>query len=230
MEDSDQFDFIVVGGGCVATSTMYAIILKWPRARVAWYTGIHEHTASNDFLKIIRDAYPDDIMAEWANRSLRMWSSDSLYSKHFHQTAWIQAIDKKTDKTMIKRQNDQVVTIGEMMERVGSTMEPSLTPTEGLYLNQNVGYADSEVALQAVSDRIAKLGVHVQRHKENITRLVVDPEGGRCLGVEVGDTTVRGNTTIVSTGAWTPSLLEKSKVITPPGFFQVTAVGVAVRV
>jgi glycine/D-amino acid oxidase-like deaminating enzyme len=68
----------------------------------------------------------------------------------------------------------------------------------------------------------------VQRHKENITRLVVDPEGGRCVGVEAGDITVRGNITIVSTGAWTPSFLKKSKVIIPPGFFQVTAVGVAV--
>jgi len=70
--------------------------------------------------------------------------------------------------------------------------------------------------------------VHVQRRKENITRLVVDPEGGTCVGVKVGDTIVRGNTTIVSAGAWTPSLLEKSKIITPPGFFQATAVGVAV--
>jgi sarcosine oxidase / L-pipecolate oxidase len=61
-----------------------------------------------------------------------------------------------------------------------------------------------------------------------MTRLVVDPEGEKCVGVEVGDTTVRGKTTIVCTGAWTPSLLEKSKIVTPPGFFQVTAVGVAV--
>lgn len=115
-----------------------------------------------------------------------------------------------------------------MMERVGSTMEPSLTATEGLYLNRNVGYADSDAALQAVSDTIMELGVHVQRLKENITRLVVDPEGGKCVGVGVGDTTVRGKTTIVSTGAWTPSLLEKSKIFTPPGLLQVTAVGVAV--
>jgi sarcosine oxidase / L-pipecolate oxidase len=228
MESSDQFDFIVVGGGCAATSTMYAIIQKWPSARVAWFTGVHENTASNDFLKIIRDAYPDDIMSEWASRSLRMWSSNNLYSKHFHQTAWIQAIDKETRKTMTKGQNDQMVTVKEMMERVGSIMEPSLIATEGLYLNQSVGYADSDVALQAVSDTIVELGVHVQRRKENITRLIVDPEGGTCVGVEVGDIIVRGNTTIVSTGAWTPSLLEKSKIITPPGFFQVTAVGVAV--
>ena len=80
------------------------------------------------------------------------------------------------------------------------------------------------MALQAVLDRAVELGVH--RHKENITRLVVDPGVGMCIGVEIGGNIVRGKTTVVSTGAWTPILLEKSKAITPSGFFQVTAVGV----
>jgi hypothetical protein len=48
---------------------------------------------------------------------------------------------------MIKGQNDQVVIVKDMMERVGSTMEPSFIVTEGLYLNRNVGYADSDAAL-----------------------------------------------------------------------------------
>lgn len=113
---SDQFDFIVVGGGCIAASTVYAIKKKWPAARVAWYMGVHEHTASNDFLKIIRDAYPDNTMAEWANRAMQLWSSDELLSKHFHWTAWIQAIDKETTKTMSKGQKDKAVTAKEMME------------------------------------------------------------------------------------------------------------------
>jgi glycine/D-amino acid oxidase-like deaminating enzyme len=82
------------------------------------------------------------------------------------------------------------------------------------------------VALQAVSDRAMELGVH--RHKENITRLVVDPRVGKCIGVEIGGNIVRGKTTVVSTGAWTPSLLEKSKAITPSRFFQVTAISVVV--
>ncbi len=158
--------------------------------------GVHEHTASNDFLEIIRDAYPDNTMAEWANRAMQLWSSDELLSKHFHRTAWIQAIDKETTKTMSKGQKDKAVTAKEMMEQVGSTTEPSLATTEELYLNPNVGYADSDVAVQAVSDRAAELGV--QRHKKNVTRLII--EGGKCVGIEVGGTTVQGKPVIVSTG------------------------------
>jgi len=124
---------------------------------------------------------------------------------------------------MTKGQKDKTVTVEEMMKQVGSITEPSLAVTEELYLNPNVGYADSHVAVQAVSDRAVELGV--QRHK-NVTKLIV--EAGKCVGVEVGDTTVQGKTVIVSTGAWTPGLLEKSNIAVPRGFFQVTAVGVAV--
>lgn len=124
---------------------------------------------------------------------------------------------------MNKRQDDQRVTVEVITDRVGSTMEPSLIATEELYLNPNIGYAGSDAALQAVSNRTVELGV--LHFKENITRLIV--EAGKCVGVEVGDVFVGAKTIIVSTGAWTPSLLERSKIIIPPGFFQVTAVGVA---
>ena len=73
---------------------------------------------------------------------------------------------------MSKGQKDKAVTAKEMMEQVGSTTEPSLATTEELYLNPNVGYADSDVAVQAVSDRAAELGV--QRHKKNETRLIIE--------------------------------------------------------
>lgn len=222
--NSDQFDYVVVGGGCIAASTVLEIKRRWPDTRVAWYTGTHEYTASNDFLKIIRDAYPDHTMAEWAKQSLAIWSSDPLYSDHFHHTAWIQAIDSETKKTMNKGQDDQMVTVKTMMDRVGSTVEPFLTATEELYLNPNVGYADSDAALRAVFNRAVELGV--LRFKENIARLVV--EAGKCVGVEVGQGFVGAETIIVSAGAWTPSLMERSKIAIPPSFFQVTAVGVAV--
>ncbi|KIV98881.1 uncharacterized protein PV09_09371 [Verruconis gallopava] len=222
--NTNEFDFIIVGGGCIAASTVYAIKKKWPAAQVSWYTGVHEHTASNDFLKIIRDAYPDKIMAEWAHRAMQLWASDDLLSKYFHRTAWIQAIDKKTTKTMSKGQKDKTVMAKEMMEQVGSTIEPSLASTEELYFNPNVGYADSDVAVRAISDKAVELGV--QRHKSNVTRLVI--EAGKCVGVEVGDAVLRGKTTIISAGAWTPGILEKSNIAVPPEFFQVTAVGVAV--
>jgi sarcosine oxidase/L-pipecolate oxidase len=218
-----EFDFIIVGGGCIALSTAFAIKRKWPDARVLLFKGIHEHTASNDITKIIRDAYPEKIMAEYANRAMQEWTTDP-YRHYFHRTGWIQAIDRNTGKIMNKEQNDKMITTEEMMSLVGSTIAPTLNATEELYLNPKIGYADSDVALQAVCDEVVKLGV--ERRDENVTRLVT--EAGICIGVEVGGFIVKAGKTIVSAGAWTPGLLEKSKIPVRPGFFQVSAVGVAI--
>jgi glycine/D-amino acid oxidase-like deaminating enzyme len=196
IHNDDQINFII-GGGCLAASTAFAVKREWPDSRVAWYAGTHKHTASNDFLKIIRDVYPEDKIAELANRAMQEWKNTAPYSEFFHQTAWIQAIDKDTKKTMNKGQNDKIVTVAEMMHLVGSTVEPRLDAGEELYLNPNVGYADSALALQAITDIAVKLGV--KRYDQNVTKLVI--ESGRCLGVEVGGTIVKAEETIVSAGA-----------------------------
>lgn len=224
METSDRLDFIIVGGGSLGASTVVAVKRKWPNARIAWYAGTHEHAASNDFIKIIRDAYPEDVISEFAKRALQKWMSTEPYRTYFHQTAWIQAISKDTEKILSKGQNDRAVTTAEMMDLVGSTIEPVLGVEEELYLNPNVGYADSARAIQAVSDEVVKSGV--ARYETNVTRLVINE--GKCLGVEVGGSFVRAENTIVSVGAWTPSLLEKSQLEVPPDFFLTAAVGVAV--
>ena len=105
---------------------------------------------------------------------------------------------------------------------MGSTAEPILGEGEVLYRNPDVGYADSALAVRALSEKVVELGVC--RYEENVTRLVI--ENGRCLGVEVGGSVVKAKTTIVSVGAWTPGLLKKSNINVPSDFFVVAGVGV----
>lgn len=124
-KQKSMVDFIIVGGGSLGASTAYAVIRQWPDAHVEWYIGVHEHTASNDFIKIIRDAYPDDTMVKFANKGMQRWTTEP-YSEFFHQTAWIQAIDKHTTKTMNKGQKERMVTSDEMRDMVGSTVAPTL--------------------------------------------------------------------------------------------------------
>jgi sarcosine oxidase/L-pipecolate oxidase len=93
-----------------------------------------------------------------------------------------------------------------------------------LRFNENIGYADFDLAVEAVAKKASMLGV--RREKKDVTRLIVD--GGVCWGVEVGDySVVAKKETVVAAGPWTPRLLEKSKVEFPSDFFTVAAVGVA---
>ena len=224
MDTDGHVDYIIVGGGCIGASTVDAVIREWPGARVAWYSGTHKNTASSDPIKIIRDAYPESDISEFANRALQKWMYTRPYSDYFHKTSWIQVISQEPKKIMCKGRNDKVLTAAEATSLVGSTAEPILDKGEVLYRNPDVGYADSALAVRALSEKVVELGVC--RYEENVTRLVI--ENGSCLGVEVGGSVVKAKTIIVSVGAWTPGLLEKSNIKVPSDFFVVAGVGVGI--
>ncbi|KAB5515628.1 hypothetical protein GE09DRAFT_1066661 [Coniochaeta sp. 2T2.1] len=176
---SDRFDFIVVGGGVLGASSVLAVKEALPDAKIVWYTGTKEHTASNDFMKIIRDVYPDELTAQFANRALRTWTTDDLYRRNFHNPGWIRVLsDNETVNTA-----DTLLTTAEMVRRVGCTKPPILNENEKLYLNPTVGYADSAQAVDDVAEMVEERGVKVIR--KNVTSFLVD--GGECLGVQVED-------------------------------------------
>ncbi|KAI1332971.1 FAD dependent oxidoreductase [Xylariaceae sp. FL0255] len=226
MEIDKTFDYIIIGGGSIGTSTVHALIRQLPDARIAWFTGDHKRTASNDFIKIIRDVYPDDAFPTFAKRALDQWTNETPYCDYFRKTGWIQAI-RDDAKNMTKTLSDDILTGADMVRIVGSVTEPRLEQGEALFLNPTVGYADSALAVQAVSDMVTELGV--KRHEKNVTKVVV--ENGSCVGVEVEGSIIKADKHIVvSTGAWTPALLEGSGITVPPNFFLPTAIGVATLV
>lgn len=145
------------------------------------------------------------------------------YREHFLKTGWIRAIDSNS-KNMNRTRDDSSLTTANMMSLVGSSNEPILDNAEELYLNPEVGYADSVHAVSAVSQEAVKMGV--MRYEEDVTKVLV--ESGKCVGVEVGGIVFKAEKcTIVSAGVWTPGLLKKSSISFPDDFFTVTAVGVA---
>ena len=221
--NENHFDYAIVGGGCLGASTALALKREWPDARIVWFEGTDTHTASKDKSKIIRTPYPDKDYVAFAEKALEMWKTEDLYREFYHTTGWVQVVSEGSYRSTMKAPNDRIISTEEMQQMVGSDVKPQLGPGEELWLNENIGYVDSDLAVEAVAKTASMLGVI--REKKDVTRLVVD--GGVCRGVEAGDYSIVVETTVVATGPWTPGLLEISKVEFPQDFFTIAGVGVA---
>lgn len=98
---------------------------------------------------------------------------------------------------------------------------PKLNTDEELWFNEDIGYVDTALAVEAVAEEASKLGV--SREIKDVTRLTIDERV--CIGFE-GDhcRVVIDGKTITATGPRTPGLLESSKVEFPNDFFTVARV------
>jgi glycine/D-amino acid oxidase-like deaminating enzyme len=106
--------------------------------------------------------------------------------------------------------------------------QPQLDTGEELWLNEDIGVADSALALEAVAVEAEAQGVI--RQQKDVSRLLI--KNGVCYGVECIDgISITAETTIIATGPWTPALLESSKIQLPhdiqDDFLSVTAIGIA---
>jgi sarcosine oxidase/L-pipecolate oxidase len=218
-----HFDYAIVGGGCFGASTALALKRAWPDARIVWFEGSATHTASKDINKIIRTVYPDEDYVAFAEQAMRMWEEVTPYCNFYHQTSWVQVISDNSYRSKMKGRKDRKISTQELLQMVGAHEKPRLNSDEELWLNENIGYVDSALALEAVAEEASRLGVI--RETKDVTRLIVNE--GVCLGVEADQYRVIAGKTIIAAGPWTPGLLESSKVEFPDDFFTVAGVGVA---
>lgn len=207
----------------MGASTVLAVQRNWPNEKVVWFEGTHSITASKDINKIIRTHYPDDDYILFAERAMNSWKTRDPYRKHFHQCSWVQVVKEGSHRSTMRGPNDKKISTEDLLRNVGSHESPKLGSDEELWLNENVGYADSHLAIESVAEEAASLGV--VREKTNVSKLII--REGVCRGVEIDSGTVIAEKIIVATGPWTPGLLEKSGVWFPDNFFTVAAVPVA---
>jgi glycine/D-amino acid oxidase-like deaminating enzyme len=119
---------------------------------------------------------------------MEMWETEAPYCNFYHRTSWIQVIKEGSHRSTMKGPKDKAVSIEEMLEMVGSHDKPRLDPGEGLWLNEDIGYVDSALAVEAVAKEASSLGV--VREKKDVTRLIVND--GICQGAEVGGDITEG--------------------------------------
>jgi glycine/D-amino acid oxidase-like deaminating enzyme len=229
-QNEQHLHYAVVGGGVFGASTALALIREFPDARIGLFKGTHASTASKDINKIIRKVYPDEDYVKFAGEAMRKWETESPYREFYYRTSWVQVRGEEGNGNMHTGPKDKKISTNELLRTTGSCEKPILGAGEELWLNEDIGYVDSDLALEAVMGEASSLGVILE--EKNVTRLIVD-ERGTCQGVEVSGHAVTAKETIVAAGVWTPKLLKKSNIrlfedeTKERNFFNVTAVGVA---
>lgn len=204
IRDCDShFNYAIVREECFGTSTALTLKREWLNARIIWFESSVTRTVSKDINKIIRATYSDKNYVAFAEQAMRMWKEAVSYRNYFHQTFWVQVIDDNSDRRMMKRFKNRLISTHELVHMIESHEKPKLDTEEKLSLNENIGYVDSALAVKAVAEKAFKLDV--KREKKDVTRLVVNEEV--CLKVEADNCTIFTETTIIVAGPWTSDLL-----------------------
>lgn len=223
-----NFDYIIIGGGCFGVSTALALQRARPNAKTILFEGSETKTASKGIRRIIRAPYMDEEYVLLAKDAKKIWEGELPYCNFYHRAGWIQVVRGNNYVPFPTDPEERLIKAEELSHMVNSRDLPRLDTGEELWLNEDIGVADAARALEAVAVEAEVQGVI--RQKTNVSQLLI--EDGVCYGVEcVGGMRVTAETTIVATGAWTPALLESSRIRLPHDiqhdFLSVTAIGVA---
>jgi glycine/D-amino acid oxidase-like deaminating enzyme len=83
----DQFDYAIIGGGCMGVSTALALQREWANARIILFEGSETKTASKDTGKIIRTPYMDEEYVSLAEEAKGKWETELPYRNFLPQVS-----------------------------------------------------------------------------------------------------------------------------------------------
>lgn len=223
---ANHFDYLIVGGGCIGVSTALALQRCYRNGKVALVEGSARETASTNFTKIIREPYFDHDYVLLAQEAKQKWETELPYRKFYRRTGWVQVV-RGEYAPFFTYPKERLIQQSEL-SCIVSSKEPSiLDDGENLWFSEDIGVAGAGLALEAVATEAAALGV--ERVKVDALELII--HDGVCHRIEDVEGVERfAETTIIATGAWTPTLLANSHVRLPidlESFFTVTASGLA---
>ncbi|CAJ2504204.1 Uu.00g115980.m01.CDS01 [Anthostomella pinea] len=195
MASTGNASYIIVGAGVFGTPTALHLITKYPNASIAL---VDRHAP---------DAPTRDI-----------WRTDPLWKTFYHESGiyWIsrsgfakQVIDNF--KQLGRTAEVYSLPVAEARKLYGGLFdEADYTGVKHVLINKTSGWADAKSALQAVIEEAVRLGVKYVTAEAD--KLEFDEEGGgACTGIRTSTgRSLTATHTILSTGAFTPKLLEKT--------------------
>ncbi|KAI1204897.1 FAD dependent oxidoreductase [Annulohypoxylon truncatum] len=218
-----QPSYVIVGAGVFGTSTALHLITKFPDASVTLVdrNGPAEPSrvaASWDWNKVVRADYRDATYCALALAAQDVWRQDPLWAPFFRQSGifWISptafASEVVGNYKKLGRDTGGLaeVPVEEAKKEFGGLFrEAEYEGVRRVLVNTTSGWADAKGALRRVTERAVELGVRFVTGE--VEGLVFEGEKGEgaCVGVKMRDgERIEATHTILSTGAYTPKLLD----------------------
>ena len=213
--------YVIVGAGVFGVSTAYHLIKEHPDASVTLvdrdaFDAESRVAASWDWNKVVRADYDDIVYCELAIEAQDVFKSDPLWKPHFHESGmyWICRSDYAQDvienyRKLGRKADLSALPIDEARQLYGGLFEDAdYTDVKEVLVNKTSGWGAAGDCLLAITREAIKLGVKYVTAEVAALKF---GNGGRCCGVETttGET-LTALSVILSTGAFTPKLLELS--------------------
>ena len=211
--------YLIVGAGCMGASTALHLKQQFPQSNVTLIDRTpfpNPSAAAHDLNKVIRTDYDEIFYMKLALEAMHAWKTDSLLSKHYHETGIVWAGPEKMSDGIIKNYKTLGVNNpAEILEpetartRWGGILrDTEWTGLKQVLYNPHAGWGDAEQALRDVIQKAVDLGVKYVA--EGALKVLLHSDG-TCVGVQTQTgNIIKADRTILCTGANTAQLLADS--------------------
>lgn len=216
-----KHSYLIVGAGVFGVSTAYHIIKTYPDATVTIvdrdaFDAESRVAASWDWNKVVRADYDDIVYCKLGLEAQDIFRSDPLWKPFFHESGiyWMCRSDYAQDvvdnyKKLGRTADLAAVPIEEARKLYGGIFnEADYDGVKEVLVNKTSGWAAAGDCLRAITREVIRLGVKYVT--ADVASLDFD-SSNRCTGILTkSGKSLSASHVILSTGAFTPKLLEQS--------------------
>ena len=184
------FSTLIVGAGVFGVSTALQLIRKYPNDTITLVDKSFSNKASASFdrSRAVRADYTNILYMEKTLEAVKLWKTDPLYRKFYHQSGLIWVDDKGIAKTILDNYRrlgaDQKVRIASAAEVKGlyggMFANADIEDDAEILVNENSGWLDAAKCLEAT--RTAAVNAGVECVEADVSTLAFDSTGG-CIGI-----------------------------------------------
>lgn len=208
-----EYDYVIVGGGAIGTSTAY--YLSQVTSSIIVLDQGYSGAASRDINKIVRFDYTDAFYMDLAQEAMSEWKSSPLFKGYVHPTGRVSLFDDEGRLSSIRKNHErnglsvlEDLTPSDLTIKTGGSVRYPEILKPGVVFNPLDVWVNYPNSVTAMRERAKLRGVDFI--EDEVEKLIFN-RNSRCSGIKTRDGIIScSRKVVVATGAWTEKLLTKS--------------------